>query len=161
MGIDASLFGHNAAYWYTIPRPCRPASVHGRGGRVSGSGVRGPSWGGYPNWEALHPGHHPGPPADRRRAAGVVDLDNVYPVVVGDQVVLQDGDCVCPTTVSAVQVLTRSGYLMSAKLTSITLDPPPNRPGRLRPAHHPGAGADRPAARRGRAASTTRSRPGR
>ena len=137
MGIDASLFGHNAAYWYTIPSSLQaPASVPGAaaGFRIR---VRVPSWGGYPNWEGYTLATIPGPPGPGTGAPGqpgppdpaVVDLDNVYPVVVGDQVVLKDGDCVCPTTVSAVQVPTRSGYLMSAKLTSITLDPPPKDPG--------------------------------
>jgi hypothetical protein len=138
MGIDASLFGHNAAYWYTIPPVLQaPASVPDLTAmfRI----ISGPtsSWGGYPNWEGYTLATIPGPPGPGAGAAGqpgppdpaIVDLDNVYPVVVGDQVVLQDGDCVWRTTVSAVQVPTRSGYLMSAKLTSITLAPPPQDPG--------------------------------
>ena len=124
MGIDASLFGHNAVDWNTIPGPLqqqrfrfeviRPAF------RVVGAppaGMATPDWEGY----TLATIPVPGLPD--------VDLDNVYPVVAGDQVVLRDGASVFHTTVKDVQVLTRSGYLMSAKLTSITLhDPPPSPP---------------------------------
>jgi hypothetical protein len=108
MGIDAALFGHNAVYWYTIPLTLQAGNATG--------------WAGYTNWDCDYtladiPSYV---------ANGAVDLDNVYPVVVGDQVVLQDGDSVFPTTVATVQVLTRTGYLMSAKVTSITLAATPN-----------------------------------
>ena len=113
MGIDAALFGHNAVYWYTLLPSLQAGTATG--------------WEGYPNWDCDYtlediPSFNAG--------AGVVDLDNVYPVVVGDQVVLKDGDSgsVWPTTVTGVQVLTRTGYLMSAKVTSITLAAPPPNP---------------------------------
>jgi hypothetical protein len=113
MGIDAALFGHNAVYYYTVPRSLQRDLAIG--------------WDGYTNWDHLYT-------LERipsfKEGAGVVDLDNVYPVVVGDQVVLQDADSgtVWPTTVTGVQVLTRTGYLMSAKVTSITLAAPPPNP---------------------------------
>ncbi len=110
MGIDAALFGHNAVYWYTLLPSLQAGTATG--------------WAGYPNWDCDYT------LADipSFAASGAVDLDNVYPVVVGDQVVLQDGDSVWPTTVAGVQVLTRTGYLMSAKLTSITLTATPPNP---------------------------------
>ena len=112
MGIDASLFGHNAAYYYTILPSLQQDMATG--------------WEGYPNWD----GDYTLADIPSFVASGAVDLDNVYPVVVGDQVVLQDGDSgsVWPTTVATVQVLTRTGYLMSAKLTSITLTATPPDP---------------------------------
>jgi hypothetical protein len=109
MGIDAALFGHNAVYWYTLPTSLQA------GGTPTG-------WAGYTNWDCDYTLED----IPSYTASGAVDLDNVYPVVVGDQVVLQDGDSVFPTTVASVQVLTRTGYLMSAKVTSITLAATPN-----------------------------------
>jgi hypothetical protein len=111
MGIDAALFGHNAVYWYAIP------STLQAGGTPTG-------WSGYANWDCDYTLED----IPSYAASGAVDLDNVYPVVVGDQVVLVDGDSgsVFPTTVASAQVLTRTGYLMSAKVTSITLTATPN-----------------------------------
>jgi hypothetical protein len=134
MGTDASLFGSNAADWHTIPagfqaRPSfqvRPSlstitsvtsEIAFRAGRLSTRAS-------YPDWEGytLATIPIPGQPG--------VDLDRVYPVVRGHQVVLQDGvsGSTLPTSVKDVHVLTRSGYLMSAKLTSITLNDWPADP---------------------------------
>jgi hypothetical protein len=112
MGIDAALFGHNAVYWYTLPTSLQAGTATG--------------WAGYPNWDCDYTLED----IPSYTASGAVDLDNVYPVVVGDQVVLQDGESgsVWATTVAGVQVLTRTGYLMSAKVTSITLTGTPPDP---------------------------------
>ena len=99
MGIDAALFGHNAAYWPALLRSLKEGTAR--------------DWAGYPDWE--------GYTLRDVISSSSLDLDSVYPVVRGDWVVLQDGPSAFYTTVSAAQEVTRSGYLMSAKLTSITL----------------------------------------
>ncbi len=120
MGIDASLFGHNAAYWYTIPASLQQSRFTREVISAAFREVDVPfGWDGFPNWEGYTLATIPTSDGGK-----IVDLDNVYPVVIGDQVVLQDGDSVWATTVADVQVLTRSDYLMSAKLTSITLHKP-------------------------------------
>ena len=117
MGIDAALFGNNAAYWPAL----LPSLQEGR--------ARG--WAGYPDWENYTL-------QNIFATSSSLDLDSVYPVVAGDQVVLRDGPAAFYTTVSAAQEVTRTGYLMSAKLTSITLTltPPDSQassPGRSGP----------------------------
>ena len=108
MGIDAALFGHNAVDWNSIP-PTLQAPQSGL-------------FKGYPDWNGYDLG------SVTNTKLPDVDLNNVYPVVKGDQVVLQDGGYSWYTIVSAVGELTRTGYLMSAKLTSITVQPPPSDP---------------------------------
>jgi len=122
MGIDASIFGHNAVDWNTIPSTLQDTSTGYTVIARRGTVPRRAGWPGYPDWESytLRTIPIPGLPG--------VDLDSVYPVITGDQVVLQDGDSVSYATVSAAQVLSRSGYLMSAKLTSITLSTVPQDP---------------------------------
>ncbi len=101
MGIDASLFGHNAVDWNTIPAALQAI---------------------YADWNSYSLADvSPGLPA--------LDLDNVYPVVAGARAVVQDGGSSFPTTVAGAQELTRNNYLMSAKLTSVTLSDSPADPG--------------------------------
>jgi len=123
MGIDAALFGHNAVDWNTIPHHLQAASSTGIGHLVLlATTAAAGSFSGYPDWNSYTL-------ADVTNATlPAVDLDNVYPVVTGDQVVLQDGGALWSTTVSAARELTRNGYLMSAKLTSITLKDSPPQP---------------------------------
>jgi len=112
MGIDAALFGHNAAYWPALPPSLKAGTAR--------------SWAGYPDWENYTL-------QTIFATSWRLDLDSVYPVVAGCQVVLQDGPFAFYTTVSAAQEVTGTGYMMSAKLTSITLSsaPPPEEiPGR-------------------------------
>ena len=115
MGIDAALFGHNAAYWPALPPSLQEGTAQ--------------SWAGYPDWE--------GYTLQDVISSSSLDLNSVYPVVANDQVVLQDGPSAFYTTVFAAQEVTRTGYLMSAKLTSITLTltPPDGQasPGRSDP----------------------------
>ena len=146
MGTDAALFGHNAMQFSTVP---------------SGLGLQ--NWEGY-TLATLLTSSNPW-----------MDLDNVYPVVVGDWVALAvyftpvagelekadyvpaasvgfqeevvfrgwDGASqaqavpysspggwqVFPTQVLDVQVVTRVGYLMSSKVTSLSLTAGPPDPG--------------------------------
>jgi hypothetical protein len=124
MGIDAALFGHNAVDWNTIPPNLQATTNTSISHRIL---LRAAAAGGsftYPNWNSYTLANV------TNTTRPDMDLDNVYPVIVGDRVVLRDGEsssCWC-TTVSAVSELTRTGYLMSAKLTSITVQPPPPVP---------------------------------
>jgi hypothetical protein len=104
MGIDAAFFGHNAPFWPALDPTLKEGTAT--------------SWGGYPDWENLTL-------QDILATSASIDLDSVYPVTVGDQAVLIDGLTVFPTTVSAAQELTGVNYLMSAKLTSVTLSSVP------------------------------------
>ena len=70
MGIDAALFGHNAAYWPALLPSLKEGTARG--------------WAGYPDWEGYTL-------QDIIASSSSLDLDSVYPVVAGDQVVLQDG----------------------------------------------------------------------
>jgi predicted phage baseplate assembly protein len=120
MGIDAALFGHNAVDWNTIPQTLQAKSDPGISYRIflQATAVGG-GFTGYPDWNSYTLANV------TNTTLPDVDLDNVYPVVKGDQVVLQDGDSSWPTTVHATSELTRNDYLMSSKLTSITLTAAP------------------------------------
>lgn len=124
LGIEACLFGHNAANWYTLPPAMQDIEVV-TGGFATGVG---PLFTGAakspvlihriditPNWEGYTLATIPTP------GLPWVDLDNTYPVVTGDRVVLVDGASRAFSTVGDVSVLTRAEYLLSAKLTSIRL----------------------------------------
>ena len=103
LGVRAALFGHNAIDYTTIPTTPTPP---------------------YSNWESatLKTGIAPGLPS--------LDLDAVYPVADGDQVVLVDSTLagLHLTTVSGVTELTRTGFFMSAKVSRVTLDASPPAP---------------------------------
>ena len=134
LGIEACLFGHNAANWYTLPPAMQDIEVV-TGGFAAGVGallkapVKGPVGTGpvgtgpalihrtdiTPNWEGYTLATIPTP------GLPWVDLDNTYPVVAGDRVVLVDGATQAFSSVAGVAVLTRAQYLLSAKLTSIRL----------------------------------------
>jgi predicted phage baseplate assembly protein len=102
MGIDASLFGHNAVDWMSLSHTLK--------------GIYTDDW----NNDTLQ----------TTSGEFTVDLDNTYAAVAGDQVVLLgDNSCaVFPTTVADVTVLTRNAYLMSSKLTRVTLKASPSDP---------------------------------
>jgi hypothetical protein len=140
MGTDAAVFGHNAPNFATLPADTRKAL----GGDSWESDTIGSNASTTPPW---------------------LDLDNVYPVTVGDQValvvyawqgaatlggiiaepavgpatLLRAGVSLATrtaaigklvpnvyfSTVAELQVVTRSAYLMSSKLTSIRLNPYP------------------------------------
>jgi hypothetical protein len=108
MGIDAALFGHNAPAFKTVKTPANTK-----------------------DWDSAT--------IDSNATTSLpwVDLDTVYPVRVGHQVVLRrpppkpTGPVILSvpsefiTTVADVQVLTRAAYLMSSKVTSIMLHDTP------------------------------------
>jgi len=118
LGIDAALFGHNAVDWNTIPSALQEqaASIPWRYYTETAIRAVRAGWAGYPDWNSYTL-------QDVYPISNSLDLDNVYPVVAGRRVILQDGASasVFCTTVSGVQEVTRNSYLMSAKLTSITL----------------------------------------
>jgi hypothetical protein len=97
MGIDASLFGHNASDWNALSSTLQ--SVY------------------KTNWNnaTLATGYTAG--------HFTISLDSTYPVVVGDQVVLigDSPGTTLKTTVTGVQVLTRNAFMMSSRLTQVTL----------------------------------------
>ena len=101
LGIDAALFGHNAPNWNTLPSSTQDLVA---------------------DWEGFTLATIPTPKLPW------IDLDGVYPVVVGDRVYLQDGAFHFATTVAGVQVLSRSAYLLSSKVTSIELATLPAQP---------------------------------
>jgi predicted phage baseplate assembly protein len=123
MGIDAALFGHNAVDWNTIPQHLQDTSSTGISHHflLQATAAKG-GFTGYPDWNSYTLA------TVTNTTLPDVDLDNVYPVVKGDHVVLQDGSNSWYTAASAVSELTRTGYLMSAKLTSINLKDPPTQP---------------------------------
>jgi hypothetical protein len=123
MGTDAAVFGHNAPDYTTVTFPSTDTAP--------------PS-----NWNNDNIGSN---------AAGTnlpwLDLDNVYPVTVGDQAepttnvalvvykTTQIGMAAWVlaeetffTTVADVQVVTRCAYLLSSKVTSIKLTTQPETP---------------------------------
>lgn len=105
MGTDAAVFGHNAPDFATLPCATQAAlgGVSWEGETIANATSTNLPW---------------------------VDLDNVYPVTIGDQVALvvyAQGDWeTCITTVKDIQVVTRSAYLLASKLTSIELTSDPN-----------------------------------
>ena len=127
MGIDAALFGHNAVDWNTIPSGMQGTT---KAARIAGRGVAetaivagaGSATFPYPDWNSntLQ--------SITTTTLPDVDLDTVYPVTAGARVVLRDGANWHYTTVAAARELTRNAYLMSAKLTSITLASAPAAP---------------------------------
>lgn len=116
MGTDAAVFGHNAADYTTLTLP-------------SGAPT---SW----NKDTLA--------ANATTQLPWVDLDNIYPVTIGDQVAVVKylavpaeflgGTSTTPivipevsfATVADVEVVTRSAYLMSSKVTTILLSETPS-----------------------------------
>ncbi len=126
MGIDASVFGHNAADWNTIPPSLQEQAVPRRYYLAIGPSALHTGGAGYADWNTYTLQDIFAPYS----GVPVLDLDSVYPVVARSQVVLQDGDSgsVFRTTVKSQQEVTRNNYLMSAKLTSITLAAPPGDP---------------------------------
>jgi hypothetical protein len=98
MGMDASLFGHNAVDYATLTSALQAVYTH--------------------DWtkDSLATISVPGQPA--------IDLDNVYPAVAGNRVYLEDGASLdwLATTAAGVSVLTRNGYLMSSRVARLSLD---------------------------------------
>jgi hypothetical protein len=143
MGTDAALFGHNAQNYASVQTTKPPPP---------------------PDWESYSLATSATSPYTTPPGLPWVDLDNVYPVVVGTWVVLQvytlpvfnisagtfdfalsytgSGGATLagsttllspewisfPTTVADVQVVSRAAYLMSAKVTSISLASNPPDP---------------------------------
>lgn len=103
MGVDAALYGHNAPNWTTLPSlPTPPA-----------------------NWENITL-------QDAEPGAPLVDLDSVYPAAVaGGQVVFVDPTSTKGlhyTRVVGAKELTRSDYLIAAKVTRLQVDSFPVQP---------------------------------
>jgi hypothetical protein len=119
MGADAAVFGHNAPQHNTLPGDIQSVVANADNDSIGSNASTSPPW---------------------------VDLDNTYPVTAGDQVALM---VYAPlyeeifgrfrielgwqwksffTTVADVQVVTRSAYLLSSKLTSIKLTKFPPAP---------------------------------
>ncbi|MUL63113.1 hypothetical protein BOO86_01440 [Mycobacterium sp. CBMA 234] len=123
MGTDAAVFGHNAPAYRALPKATKAA---------------------LPNWE------NDSLDANASTALPWIDLDNVYPVNKGDQVALVayfagfmplfhgSGGGPLPvlgagwqtffTTVTDVQVVTRSAYLLASKITTIQVASTPEIP---------------------------------
>jgi hypothetical protein len=107
MGTRADLFGHNAIDYQTIPSTQTNPYTS--------------------SWETATLGSGLTP------ALPHIDLDAVYPIAVGDHVVLVDSASSVThyTTVADVTELTRTGFFLSAKVSRLGLTDSPSAPGKF------------------------------
>jgi hypothetical protein len=98
LGIRAALFGHNAVSYASLPR----ASTHG-----------------VKNWD-----HPPASVAsDQNGSAPALSLDQVYPgLVVGGWLVVQAPGATLVRRIEAASALSRTGFMLSARVTQLRLD---------------------------------------
>jgi predicted phage baseplate assembly protein len=121
----ASIFGHNAPRWESLPAVQRIGEYVAVDGGTDPSNVEFKS-GVYRNransWaeESLYDYHRlPGEPANKRD----IYLDNVYPAIVkGSWLVLKQDDNAYAYQVKAVSEVSRADYTLSGKSTRLTLD---------------------------------------
>lgn len=114
MGVDAALFGHNAVDWNTIPSNLQQTGVVFIEERVSRAGHA--VFTGYPDWNGYSL-------ADVSPGPNQVDLDQAYAAIVpGAWISLADtGAATFFTTVTSVQEVTRNDFLISGKVSRVTL----------------------------------------
>jgi hypothetical protein len=116
LGTRAALFGHNAPLYDALPASMRiDSSVANVGGDGTPTGT-------YTRVAAPFPASWEG----ATLSSSTIDLDAVYPAVVaGSRLVLRaPGVAPLVATVGSSRELTRTGYLLTAKVTEAVLDAP-------------------------------------
>lgn len=112
----ASIFGHNAPAWNSLPALFRYSEEAARAGEKKGVA---PAY--EHNWD-----DPPRTLADETKAlkrTRTIFLDTTYPQIVpGSKVVLTDGTTTRVYTVEDATELTRTGFTLSAKVTALRLD---------------------------------------